>query len=83
MPPYDGLFMHPHAHSQAAVKHHREGTRVSDNVMAGANPLLMVQGGLTEDGRTPPPSPDKRSRPNVIEANHMLSTGRLDTRPFM
>lgn len=65
------------------MKHYHDGTRISDEVMGGANPLLVVHGNLTEDGRTaPPPSPEKRSRPIVIDGNHMVCTGRVDTRPF-
>lgn len=70
------------------MKHYQDGTRVSDEVMDGPNPLLRVEGKLTDERWTPPPppppSPDKRSgRPNVIEANHLVETGRVSTGRFM
>ncbi len=76
---------------QAMVKRYEDGTRVGDDVMGGANPLLLVHGNLTEGAPppVPPPSPaspgkSKRGRPtNVIEGNHMVLTGRVDTAPFM
>jgi hypothetical protein len=82
--------------AQAALKHYQDGTRIGDDVMGGANPLLLVHGSLTEEGarNTPhPPQPQPGSpsggdskrgrRPNVIEAIHMVQTGRVDTAPFM
>lgn len=70
------------------MKHYHDGTRVSDEVMEGPNALLRVEGNLTDERRTPPPppppSPDKRlGRPNVIEANHLVETGRVSTGRFM
>lgn len=73
------------------MKHYHDGTRVSDEVMKRPNALLRVEGNLTDDRWTPPPPPppplpgtDKRlGRPNVIEANHLVETGRVSTGRFM
>ncbi len=63
---------------QTTIQQYVDGITVTDETLRRTNPLLVVKG--------KPPLSHKdargRSRPTVVDGNHMLQTGRLNTVPF-
>ncbi|KAM3578081.1 hypothetical protein VYU27_000179 [Nannochloropsis oceanica] len=81
---------------QLAIQQYLDGVTVNDGILNGSNPLLVVKPKTKTPPRPPrrhdgssngsssssSSHPRKGHHPCVIEGNHMLQTGRLNTAPF-
>ena len=61
---------------QSILKQYIDGISVNESVMEGVNPLLVLNGRINLNQPKVEPAPGEEEHITVVDANHMLETGR-------